>query len=900
MCQFDYWFFECCYHRVIDIAQFCRPKLWEAGRNRAIKPCLETKYKTSQFRPGSDSWHGKSGTCYYCIEQHARNNLQRLSPGEPTGKRVAMCTIATNSQSSPGQPKKDSMSPYPSEVPIVFRRRLATTLPVLFGFRNQLDDRTAALFGNIVFPGEFMVYTPQTKDTSWTGRALGTRPAGEWYFMANGGLLLEDRKLIEMRKAWKDLKEIWRNLHHLGTQEELQFGSPSGNLDKLTLGGPSPVPIFSSEGSAHTSNAFFPSFGNDGSTFAQASSTMGMGQSNVFDAANISGITGYSNRSNTPLVDPNQYQVPPTVNSSPAGEKGGVSQGASTPQAILDLLTHIDRNSAQPQMVTHQAVHEPKIPAPGELNNSNQDGTAVSDQKQLHDISRSFARSGWDPITDEVYGTGISASVVLNGLNLGGLNFGNQGQLPAISESVSSSPQILMPQEVYGTSISASGEYNGLNEAGMNDGDQGEPSATTGSASSPLQMSTPQAVYGQDVPTSGVLNNLNQDETNNGDKEQPPAIGGRVPLQIPTPQAIHGPIISTSRVVQRLIHHTHEVENCELLAAISRSDYSLPQMPTPEAYSDPSVIPEGELNGSHKGAVDVEDQGMPPASKGQLSPVAPNPGEIENGIAAQISAIDQDGANTGSQDVFSNNFGGVSGQFPQYTPHPGGMEELLAAPLSAVDQNGTVTGNQNVFSNNGGGAHSQFPQNNTYPAQLNNNQAGQFNSLGQNILLANNSNQQNSSNLDEDPFGFDQGLDLSSGFGGQENSLGEQIDGTPQVGSAFQQNTQQTLAGEFGTPNGPGQAPNMPSYPQDHNLGSNDLGQSIFPPLDHTLPAELLEGLEQDLAAARRKHDIPGNNRMDNENYQTDQEIEKGNDHTLPPGSGTVDPRVIMNNNSAG
>ncbi|KAH6718102.1 hypothetical protein BKA61DRAFT_670512 [Leptodontidium sp. MPI-SDFR-AT-0119] len=128
---------------------------------------------------------------------------------------------------------------------------------------------------------------------------------------------------------------------------------------------------------------------------------------------------------------------------------------------------------------------------------------------------------------------------------------------------------------------------------------------------------------------------------------------------------------------------------------------------------------------------------------------------------------------------------GTSGQFSQYTPHPGGMEALLAAPMGAFHQDGTDAGNQDVFSNNGKSVPSQFPQYNTNPGQLDNIQAGKFNSLSQNVTVANNFNQQNSSNLDEDLFGFDQGMDLSFGFGGRTTLCGDKWTALFKMSQAF-------------------------------------------------------------------------------------------------------------------
>lgn len=91
------------------------------------------------------------------------------------------------------------------------------------------------------------------------------------------------------------------------------------------------------------------------------------------------------------------------------------------------------------------------------------------------------------------------------------------------------------------------------------------------------------------------------------------------------------------------------------------------------------------------------------------------------------------------------------------------------------------------------------------------------------------------------------------------------MDGTLQDGSGFQQNieTQQTLADRFGTPSGPGQEPKMSSYPQDDNLGgSQDFGQSVFPPPDST--ANLFGSPRQD-PDVRRKYDIPGYDHKSNE-----------------------------------
>ncbi|KAL2066508.1 hypothetical protein VTL71DRAFT_2579 [Oculimacula yallundae] len=158
------------------------------------------------------------------------SKFQEILPGKPTGFQKSMHSLA-------GWGAK--IKTMPRVIPFLVTRGFETTLPELLGFRNEIDDHTAALFPKIQFNGAMTSRSMQSKEP-WALYGPVADPSIYFYFIANGGLLAEDRELNGMRKGWKTDKQIWMDDFEPRGMSFSDFRSYSRNNEAILLPDTSP------------------------------------------------------------------------------------------------------------------------------------------------------------------------------------------------------------------------------------------------------------------------------------------------------------------------------------------------------------------------------------------------------------------------------------------------------------------------------------------------------------------------------------------------------------------------------------------------------------------------------------------------------------------------------------
>ena len=90
MCEFNYYTYCGCKHRVVEITSYCQPTLWKAGFTGTLETCQEDVYREAMLnfrvsalqskkvkakaKPEEYLWDGLSGFCRKCEEEYKVNN----------------------------------------------------------------------------------------------------------------------------------------------------------------------------------------------------------------------------------------------------------------------------------------------------------------------------------------------------------------------------------------------------------------------------------------------------------------------------------------------------------------------------------------------------------------------------------------------------------------------------------------------------------------------------------------------------------------------------------------------------------------------------------------------------------------------------------------------------------
>ena len=77
MCQYEYYQWQKCGHKSIEITEYCNTAFWRAGMTARLNPCPEQNFRAFFVRVGildgldfgTCKWIGQSGYCKLCEEE---------------------------------------------------------------------------------------------------------------------------------------------------------------------------------------------------------------------------------------------------------------------------------------------------------------------------------------------------------------------------------------------------------------------------------------------------------------------------------------------------------------------------------------------------------------------------------------------------------------------------------------------------------------------------------------------------------------------------------------------------------------------------------------------------------------------------------------------------------------